>query len=302
MSDFPSPEAEVLSPASVFNAQTLAIASLLLAVLLVTIFFVSARRKSSSKGDALILVGGSDAGKTAILSTLIYEKTLPTHTSMQTNVSVIALPNTHKTLRVIDVPGHPRIRDQFLEYLPDAKAIAFVVDASAISRNGSAVAEHLHQVLHALTSLPPSRTTPALLIVAHKCDLLKSTVHTSSDQLAINRVRTVLERELEKRRESHANGVGVEKMGAEDAESELGGLECSGNGEFKFAEWEGGEVTFIGTFVNSMYERSVSRSRHNNRKQRVDINGGYGDSVLRRVCMGRLKELAHFLFVRLVVS
>ena len=109
---------------------------------------------------------------------------------------------------------------------------------------------HLHMILNALTSLPPSRGTPTLTIVAHKCDLLKSTANASAEQLAINRVRTILERELEKRRASHANGVGVEGLGAEDADSQMGGLECSGSGEFKFAEWEGGEVGFVGTSVS----------------------------------------------------
>ena len=105
-------------------------------------------------------------------------------------------------------------------------------------------------ILNALTSLPPSRGTPALTIVAHKCDLIKSATSASSAQLAINRVRSILERELEKRRASNANGVGVESLGAEDADSQMGGLECTGSGEFKFAEWEGGEIGFIGTSVS----------------------------------------------------
>ncbi len=62
---------------------------------------------------------------------------------MQTNLAVVALPNVQKTIRAIDVPGHPRIRDQFNDYLPEAKAIAFVVDSGTISRNGAAVAEYV---------------------------------------------------------------------------------------------------------------------------------------------------------------
>lgn len=60
---------------------------------------------------------------------------------MQTNLAEVTLPNAQKTIRTIDVPGHPRIRDQFKDYLPEAKAVAFVVDASTVSRNGAAVAE-----------------------------------------------------------------------------------------------------------------------------------------------------------------
>lgn len=73
---------------------------------------------------------------------LAYNQTLPSHTSLQANSVHMTLSPT-KTLRVIDVPGHPRIRDQFREHLKDAKAIAFVVDCSTISRNGSVVAEYV---------------------------------------------------------------------------------------------------------------------------------------------------------------
>lgn len=62
---------------------------------------------------------------------------------MQTNMASISLPPSTKALRIVDVPGHPRIRDQFREYMPDAKAVAFVVDASTVSRNGAAVAEYV---------------------------------------------------------------------------------------------------------------------------------------------------------------
>lgn len=85
---------------------------------------------------------------------LAYQQTLPTHASMQTNTALVALPSTHKTLRVIDVPGHPRIRDQFQEHLPDAKGIVFVVDASTVSRNGAAVAEYVaYHAIHAYRSV-----------------------------------------------------------------------------------------------------------------------------------------------------
>ncbi|KAL7283595.1 hypothetical protein ACG7TL_003030 [Trametes sanguinea] len=243
------PEPEVISPASVLTSQMLPLVAIVLAALLVAVSVLLARRKSAKKGDAVILAGYADAGKTAILTTLAYQQTLPTHASMQTNAALVALPSSRKAIRVIDVPGHPRIRGQFQEHMSEAKALAFVVDSSTVSRNGAAVAEHLHMIMHALTSLPPSRETPSLLIIAHKCDLLKGTATASAEQLAINRVRSILERELEKRRVSLTNGVAVEGLGAEEAETEMGGLECRGNGEFKFAEWEGGEVGFIGTSV-----------------------------------------------------
>lgn len=108
---------------------------------------------------------------------------------------------------------------------------------------------HLHNILHALTSLPPSQTPPALLIVAHKTDLLQSSATASSPPgtFAITRVKTILERELEKRRSSQSNGVGIENLGEDGETSDIGGLECAGNGPFRFDDWEGGDVSFIAT-------------------------------------------------------
>ncbi len=31
----------------------------------------------------------------------------------------------------------------------------------------------------------------------------------------------------------------------------MGGLDCTGGGAFKFADWEGSDVTFVGTWVAS---------------------------------------------------
>jgi len=231
------------------DSNHVAIASFLLAVICLAIFAILRRRNSASKGNILLLVGVPDGGKTAILSTLLYNQTLPTVASLQTNSSVIALNPSNKTLRVVDVPGHPRMRDQFQDYVSDAKAVVFVVDASTVSRNGVAVAEHLHDILHALTSLPPSQRIPALLILAHKADLLKSSSTNTPETLAVNRVKSVLERELEKRRVSQSGRVSVEGLGAEGEGSDISGLECSGP-EFRFADWEGGVVSFIGSSVH----------------------------------------------------
>jgi len=253
-SSLTSPLTLMISP------QTVTIlASLLFAVLCIVVFAQLKKRRSGSWGNVVLLVGAPDAGKTAILSTLLYKQTLPTLASLQINSSVIALTPASK-MRVVDVPGHPRMRDQFRDYVSEAKAVVFVVDASTISRTGPAVAEYLHIVLHSLTSLPPSQRLPALLILAHKADLLKST-STASDVLAANRVKSILERELEKRRVSQSGGVTIEGLGAEGERSDLGGLDCSGP-EFRFAEWEGGEVTFMGSSVRAGNGADVQSEKH----------------------------------------
>ena len=61
-------------------------------------------------------------------------------------------------------------------------------------------------------------------------------------------MKTILERELEKRRVAQTGGVGVEGLGEEGETTELGGLECgSDSASFKFDDWEGGDVVFLGT-------------------------------------------------------
>ncbi|KAI6045698.1 signal recognition particle receptor beta subunit-domain-containing protein [Pisolithus marmoratus] len=229
------------------SARSLTFLSIAAAVVFFFALTLWTKTKYNSRGNSVLLVGPPDGGKTAILSSFAYNQALPSHTSLQSNSAHVVL-SPSKTLRVVDVPGHPRIRDQFREHLRGAKAVIFVVDASTVSRNAPAVAEHLHHIFHAVTSLPPSQPMPKILILAHKTDLVKTSVSSSSvSEVAIARVRSILERELEKRKASQTGGIGVESMGAE-SELELGGLECGGSA-FKFSEWEGGDVDFIGTWV-----------------------------------------------------
>jgi signal recognition particle receptor subunit beta len=51
----------------------------------------------------------------------------------------------------------------------------------------------------------------------------------------------------------------IEGLGAEGEETELGGLDCGGPGKpFKFAEWDGGEVAFIGTSTTAQESEKAS--------------------------------------------
>jgi signal recognition particle receptor subunit beta len=71
------------------------------------------------------------------------------------------------------------------------------------------------------------------------------------DANAISRVRNVLERELEKRRVSQSGGVGVEGLGEEGGQSEMGGLDRGSGtkGDFRFEDWEGGDIAFRGSSI-----------------------------------------------------
>lgn len=62
-------------------------------------------------------------------------------------------------------------------------------------------------------------------------------------------MKSVLERELEKRRTVQNKGVNIEALGEEGERTDMGGLECGEKegSPFKFDEWEGGEISFLGT-------------------------------------------------------
>ncbi|GAW09654.1 signal recognition particle receptor subunit [Lentinula edodes] len=265
MDSDPTPISEPKLPVSM-SSQTLILASLFVAIISIAIFIFVSRRKSQSKRNLVLLIGPSNSGKTAIFSSLVYGQAPPTITSMQANSSFLDLPGKRDPIQIVDVPGHPRLRDQFKDFLSSAKALAFVVDANTASRNTAVVAEHLHAVLDAIMAIPPSQPLPTLLILAHKCDLIKaSSSSADTSALAVTRVQTILERELERRKLSQSGGMGVEALGDENnnEKSNMGGLDCRGpGGTFKFENWEGGEVVFLGTSVQSSRsdEKSVKGS------------------------------------------
>jgi len=232
-----------------WQSSSLLLPAAFLAAILLLALIVLIRRRTDGKGSTILLMGASDGGKTAILTSLLLGEVPPTHTSMRANASSVAFDDPKKPLRIIDVPGHPRLRGQFEEYLGDTRAIVFVVDASTIARNAFAVADHLHVVLNAITSIPKSQTQPSLLILAHKTDLVTATSASTTSQIAITRVRTVLERELDKRAQAQKKTVGIERMGDEGKEIELGGLDCINTNGFRFSDWEAGQIDFAGSFV-----------------------------------------------------
>ncbi|KAG9001570.1 hypothetical protein FRB94_004661 [Tulasnella sp. JGI-2019a] len=262
------------------NSSAAMLLSFAVALLGISLFFVfSGRSFRRKRGSTILLVGPSDAGKSAIFSALAYDYVLPSHTSLQANGAQILLPFEDPSspnataLRVVDVPGHPRLRAKFSEYMDDTRAIVFVVDAGTVARNGAAVAEHLHMILRAIASLPPSRAThaPVLLIHAHKADLLSSTPAAAPTtqvlKLAEDRTKTILERELEKRRKTFVKGVSVEGLGGGDDASEdaggVTGLECSTeDGTFRFEKWDGaggsGEVEFSSGWVKCVREDGIT--------------------------------------------
>lgn len=91
------------------------------------------RRKRSS----LLLVGSSGAGKTALFSRLTDDSRdaqgslVATTPSMAENVAALRLGKHGRrgaVSRLVDLPGHPRLRSRLDGYAADARGLVFVVD------------------------------------------------------------------------------------------------------------------------------------------------------------------------------
>ena len=64
-----------------------------------------------------------------------------------TNIALAESPNEpegpSKLIRLIDLPGHPRLQDDVKAHLSEADGLVFVVDVQALLRNAGAIAEYV---------------------------------------------------------------------------------------------------------------------------------------------------------------
>ena len=117
----------------------------------------------------------------------------------------------------------------------------------------------MHKILNSLSNLPPSIQAPPLLLLGHKADLLPL-ASTSKEKgkgspntnLAISRLKTILERELEKRRLSALTTTNADTENDPDAADGEGdgtsGLDIGEKGPFTFEKWWG-EIDILGSYI-----------------------------------------------------
>ncbi|KAH8301120.1 hypothetical protein KR018_002613 [Drosophila ironensis] len=156
------------------------LAALLLGFIAVAIFVIL-RRRSSGRKDFL-LTGLSESGKSAIFMQLLHGKFPATFTSIKENVGDYLAGGS--SARVVDVPGHYRVRDKCFDlYKNRAKGIVFVVDSVTVQKDIRDVADSLY------TILADSATQPcSVLVLCNKQD------QTTAKSAQV--VKTLLEKEL----------------------------------------------------------------------------------------------------------
>ncbi|KAJ6805180.1 signal recognition particle receptor subunit beta-like [Iris pallida] len=181
-------------------------------VIFTSVFLILFRCFKHSKSNTIVLAGLSGSGKT----TLFYQlrdgsSHLGTVTSMEPNIDTFLLNSEAqkkgkvKPVRVVDVPGHSRLRPKLDEFLPQAAGLVFVVDALDFLPNSRATAElstmncgrqkefflYLYDILIKASVV---RKKIPIVIVCNKTD--KVTAHSKEF------IRKQLEKEIDKLRTS----------------------------------------------------------------------------------------------------
>ncbi|MQM03330.1 hypothetical protein Taro_036114 [Colocasia esculenta] len=220
----------------------LAVLLLTFAVLLLGPFF---KRK---KSNTIVLSGLSGSGKTVLFHQL---RDGSSHqgsvTSMESNDDCFVLhseserKNKIKPVRVVDIPGHSRLRAKLDDFLQQAAGIVFVVDALDFLPNCQTVAEYLYDILTKASVV--KKRTP-VLILCNKTD--KVTAHTKDF------IRKQLEKDVDKLRTSraaistadvtseHTLGVPGEKFAFSQCQNKVSVAEASGLA---------GEITQLEQFI-----------------------------------------------------
>eukprot|EP00040_Diaphanoeca_grandis_P039378 m.258905 g.258905 ORF g.258905 m.258905 type:complete len:245 (+) comp37246_c0_seq1:99-833(+) len=132
-----------------------------LLIVLASVFFAFFRG-SSEKRDKVVILGPSGSGKTTIWCQLVYGKRPPfdTTVSMKSSEGEAQEFKTdgQAAFKLVDLPGHPRVRDGALAPLTKkAKGLVFVLDSARFTKEYvTDVAEYFYQVLSTaeLTNCP----------------------------------------------------------------------------------------------------------------------------------------------------
>ena len=138
---------------------------------LLTLLLIFVLRRKKSKGRLIAICGPTDAGKTALFGKLVTGgKFVDTYTSGTENVGAVQVPGGGRpAMPLVDIPGHERIRNRYLDnHKADVSGFVYVVDSSTIQKNLRDSTQFLFHIL----SLPTVHARrPDVLVACHKQDL-----------------------------------------------------------------------------------------------------------------------------------
>ncbi|KAI7898954.1 signal recognition particle receptor beta subunit-domain-containing protein [Cokeromyces recurvatus] len=178
-------------------------------LLITTVIGILLYTKKQTK-NTILLLGTSNAGKTAMYIWLKSGKKHPTVSSIKENEGQITV--NKKTFELIDIPGHERVRYRYTDFLPVTRSIIFVIDSTSISRQIRPVAEYLYDIL--AKPIVQKQRIP-ILIACNKSDMITA--------LPIEKIKTLLELEINRLRNTRT--ARVEQQEEDDEQEEFLGYE-----------------------------------------------------------------------------
>eukprot|EP01101_Sappina_pedata_P008915 TRINITY_DN5046_c0_g1_i1.p1 TRINITY_DN5046_c0_g1~~TRINITY_DN5046_c0_g1_i1.p1 ORF type:complete len:247 (+),score=89.61 TRINITY_DN5046_c0_g1_i1:389-1129(+) len=120
-----------------------------IAATLITFKILSRRNR-----DTLLIAGLSGSGKTTLYYQIRDGKTQETVSSLQENICELSSTNLARkssnplpALRIVDWPGHQRMRLLMKEILPRTKAVVFMIDSVDFARSHLLVSEFVYELL-----------------------------------------------------------------------------------------------------------------------------------------------------------
>lgn len=117
--------------------------ALVLTLLVVIITYLLTRRLKKST-NVVLLTGLPDAGKTAIFTKIIFNKSKKSVTSLKENEAMI----NELNLKLIDLPGADRLRSRFWEqYRANARHVIFMLDSTNVENKIRDLSEYLYGLL-----------------------------------------------------------------------------------------------------------------------------------------------------------
>lgn len=213
-------------------------------VVLVTVMLLLVWKKKRSARTDVLLMGLCDSGKTLIFSHLILGEEKESFTSIKENVGLLT--TSRGDLRLVDIPGHERLRGKFFDKFKSlAKAIVYVVDSVTVQKEIRDVADFLYTVLadKAVANLP-------VIVLCNKQDeaLAKGdAVIKSLLEKEINLVRQTRTSQLESVDQQNADAV---FLGRSDKDFEFG--QVSQNVQFVACSAKEPQIDDLTAFLDSL--------------------------------------------------
>lgn len=150
-------------------------------IILFFIFKPSLTSKKKQK-EFILILGSINSGKTFLTRKLAYQSEPETITSSKPSIII----SKNLKYKLIDFPGHPKLRSQLNNYLEQTKKIIFVFDSS----NTQSQLRDSAELLYDLFTNPNIDSCGRMLFVCNKSDVKGSRPHA--------RVKMAIQEELEK--------------------------------------------------------------------------------------------------------